>query len=199
MSIKIEKQYNGGLKCLDYECPWQIPSSVFHLDICLTKDDNVMEIGSGGSTLFFANRSNHVVSVETDPSWVSVVEEKIIGKNIQNVSYHSICNTNDIVNFINNCNDNISVISMDAHHSYNRSLFLETALDHFSNITLIVLDNFADVGMFPLHHHLTLQNWFNILHTYNGQKWCGSDHEDMGWSGRGTRILTCKQPYLDKE
>jgi len=60
-----------------------------------------------------------------------------------------------------------------------------------------VLDNFADGMMFPTHHNMTLQNWFRELEKYNNKQWCGSDHEDTIWSGRGTRILTCEQIYLD--
>jgi len=74
MSIRIEKMYNCGTRCLEYEIPWQIPSSIFHLDILLKKDYNVLEIGSGGSTLFFMNRCKGIISLETDSNWYNIVK-----------------------------------------------------------------------------------------------------------------------------
>lgn len=47
----------------------------------------VFEYGSGGSSLFFASRVNHLYSVEHDAAWFAAVQKKIQEKNIKNLSY----------------------------------------------------------------------------------------------------------------
>ena len=48
---------------------WLIKETVRFLEENLTKDMNVFEYGSGGSTLFFAERAREVISIEHNPIW----------------------------------------------------------------------------------------------------------------------------------
>jgi hypothetical protein len=54
---------------LDYKIPWMTFSAIDYLEKNLTKDMNVFEYGSGGSTLFFSQRVNTITSIEHDKGW----------------------------------------------------------------------------------------------------------------------------------
>lgn len=47
----------------------------------------VLEYGSGGSTLFFANRVDYLVSIEHDPPWYARVATRLREQGFTNVSY----------------------------------------------------------------------------------------------------------------
>jgi predicted O-methyltransferase YrrM len=52
----------------------------------LKKHMTVFEWGSGGSTIFFAERVSHVVSVESDSSWQSIVQKRLSDLKLDNVT-----------------------------------------------------------------------------------------------------------------
>jgi predicted O-methyltransferase YrrM len=47
----------------------------------------VFEYGSGGSTLFFANRVREVISVEHDPEWHARTSEALAALDVRNCTY----------------------------------------------------------------------------------------------------------------
>jgi SAM-dependent methyltransferase len=58
---------------LELGLPWMSWRAIGHLENELEPGLRVFEWGAGGSTVFFAERDCHVVSVETDPNWASAV------------------------------------------------------------------------------------------------------------------------------
>ncbi|KKO18101.1 MAG: hypothetical protein BROFUL_03203 [Candidatus Brocadia fulgida] len=68
---------NGEKSALSDKRPWIVFTAIKYLDAILTKDMMVFEYGSGGSTLFFAERVKTVISVEHDKSWWKVVSDKV--------------------------------------------------------------------------------------------------------------------------
>ena len=56
---------------IELQLPWFSYSAIDFLKIFLRKTHRVFEFGSGGSTLFFADRCASVESVEEDPSWAT--------------------------------------------------------------------------------------------------------------------------------
>lgn len=57
------------------------------LDSFLTKEMNVAEWGTGGSTVFFAKKAKNVVAVEHHPNWYRRISQILKDKNIQNCRY----------------------------------------------------------------------------------------------------------------
>src|SRR4051812_37225534 len=51
------------------EVPWMTFGAIEFLQRALREDMVVFEYGSGGSTLFFANRVRRLVTIEHDPEW----------------------------------------------------------------------------------------------------------------------------------
>ncbi len=49
--------------------PWWTYSCTHYLDQMISTDSSVIEFGGGASTLWWLNRGNKVLTVETDPKW----------------------------------------------------------------------------------------------------------------------------------
>ena len=52
----------------------------------LNKDKNLLEYGSGGSTVYFSKKVKKLIAVEHDPYWVQKVSENLKNEEINNVS-----------------------------------------------------------------------------------------------------------------
>ena len=59
----------SGNRTLEIGYPWLTPGAIMALELLLTKDFKVLELGSGGSTVFWASRCKSVRSFETDAQW----------------------------------------------------------------------------------------------------------------------------------
>lgn len=69
-----------GRNALDDETAWVTYGAFRHLESVMKPNWRVLEYGSGGSTLYFARTGARVVSVEHDPEWAHVVEERLQGR-----------------------------------------------------------------------------------------------------------------------
>jgi len=95
------------------DLPWLCKDAVRILDSWLKPTDRGLEWGSGRSTIWFAMRVDHLVSIEHDPKWAETVKKKLNDRNLINsIDYHllpdgtegkSDCN---YVNFIQDINPN---------------------------------------------------------------------------------------------
>lgn len=54
--------------------PWLHPAVVAYMDLLIEPGFRVLEHGSGGSTIWFAERAAHVDTVEHNPEWAKAVE-----------------------------------------------------------------------------------------------------------------------------
>jgi tRNA A58 N-methylase Trm61 len=66
------------------DSPWLCAAAVPILDSWLKPTDKGLEWGSGRSTLWFAMRVAHLISVEHDHEWAKTVEKKLCSHNIIN-------------------------------------------------------------------------------------------------------------------
>lgn len=57
--------------------PWMPYSTILKLNYIIKKDFNILETGSGGSSLFFLQRCNNLTSVEHDNKWLKELEKNI--------------------------------------------------------------------------------------------------------------------------
>lgn len=69
----------------DLELPWFPYEAIDFLDSFLNRNMNVLELGSGGSTLFFAKRAKYVHSIENSYYWWSKLAAILRARNISNV------------------------------------------------------------------------------------------------------------------
>lgn len=67
--------------------PWLSYRAVKHLNGLVQPDWSVLEFGSGMSSLFFARRCRHLVSVESDPTWHEMMLKLLASRGLNNVDY----------------------------------------------------------------------------------------------------------------
>ncbi|MBC7829380.1 MAG: hypothetical protein H7122_16655 [Chitinophagaceae bacterium] len=70
--------------------PWLSFSAIEHIKNIITADMTLFEFGSGGSTLFWASRVKHVISIEHDKLWHEKMKNEISNAGITNVDYYLI-------------------------------------------------------------------------------------------------------------
>jgi len=70
---------------LEIGLPWFSLGSIEFLEKWLNKDMDVFEYGSGGSTIFFANRCKSVISTENNLHWFNQLRHKIDESGFSNI------------------------------------------------------------------------------------------------------------------
>jgi Methyltransferase domain len=74
-----------GISPIDLGMPWISFPAIDFLANWVSREHRVFEWGSGGSTLFFANRAGWVVSMEHDAEWHARVKVMLKERQIENV------------------------------------------------------------------------------------------------------------------
>ena len=82
MTVRIPDNYVSGGFAMEYEVPWMTPGAVKRLDELVKPTDNVIEVGTGGSTLFFARRAQSVIGIEPNLEWADSVIQEASVRNI---------------------------------------------------------------------------------------------------------------------
>ena len=186
--IKIPDNWFEGYQSLEYEVPWQVPESIFKEAENLNENDIVLELGTGGSTLFLAKRVKWVYAVETSEEWYNTVNSKLSDNGIFNVNYYLLKEEQDIVNLIlSKDTTSVTVLSVDTQGGYNRSLLLDTFLSKgvTDKLKMIIIDNYSHDGLFPNHHNK------NIMEYYPNWEYFSYDADR--YAGNGTRIYLKKK------
>jgi SAM-dependent methyltransferase len=75
---------------VELELPWFSYGAIDFLENYLQKETRVFEFGSGGSTLFFAQRSKFVTAVEDNAHWSELVAAKLAARGIENVDLRHV-------------------------------------------------------------------------------------------------------------
>lgn len=115
--------------------PWFTYSAIDFLRERLTKNLNVLEFGSGNSTLFFAERVKKVTSIEHDNTWFqSIIKKKISNIEIKHVSSES---AEDYLQPLS-AFGKFEVIIIDALF---RNECIKASLKHLSEAGIVILDD----------------------------------------------------------
>ena len=173
--------------CLENECPWMVPESIYKLDEVLNENDRVLEFGTGGSTLFFARRCHSILAYETGVDWFNKVSDAIEEKKIGNIWYNHVVFEDAICNTIKKGNmSDFTVFSVDTQGGYDRSRILNAFLEKgiSPNLRIIVLDNYAHEGLFPLHYNKKV---------IDSDEWEEFTYDHERWAGDGTKLIIKKQ------
>ena len=67
----------SGYRTIEIGYPWLTTGAIMALELLLKPEFNVLELGSGGSTVFWARRCKSVRSFETDPQWADKVRPQV--------------------------------------------------------------------------------------------------------------------------
>jgi SAM-dependent methyltransferase len=72
---------------LNPSAPWLTPDAIDFLNDTLKKEFNGLEYGSGRSTIWFAKKVNHLISVEHNAEWFNRVSAFIRKEGVKNIEY----------------------------------------------------------------------------------------------------------------
>lgn len=70
--------------------PWLCAGTIRFCERHLHRDMRAMEFGSGRSTLWFAKRVGHLISIEHDAQWAAKVREQLRAAAISNVDFRHL-------------------------------------------------------------------------------------------------------------
>ena len=114
--------------------PWYTYPAIEYLRQFNFRDRAVFEFGAGNSTLFWAQRTRRVVSVENDRTWFERVRQNCP----ENVSCHLCEERNAYINFVTTLDSLFDIIVIDGDY---RRACAEAAIHCLSSDGFIVLDN----------------------------------------------------------
>jgi hypothetical protein len=83
--IPSRERYMYGSRSIDIGYPWISLGAIIELEYMDMSEFKVIEVGSGGSTVFFSNRCKSIKSLETSQKWAEKLSYKLsdICKSIQ--------------------------------------------------------------------------------------------------------------------
>lgn len=175
-----------GFEHLELGFPWIVVESAEKLNEVIKSNDIVIEMGMGGSTIFFAERCLHITSVETSESWYKSVESRVSEKGLTNVQHLYIPTQEQMENWLRLSDlSSVNIFSVDTQGGYSRSGILNAFLEKgvSENLRIIVLDNYGHEGLFPDHYD---------KENFMGDDWEVFTYNHERWAGFGTRIYIKK-------
>lgn len=87
----------SGTKTASANRPWLHHEVIEWLEYTLHPAWDVLEVGCGGSTVFFAERVARVVSIETNQTWIVRVEQELASRGLTNkVWFSGVAGTYDL-------------------------------------------------------------------------------------------------------
>lgn len=170
-----------------HECPWMVPEAVMFMNKRLKNDWKVLEVGSGGSTFFFARRCKKVLAIENFYPYYETIQQAIYKKNIQDSIELKFVPTAQLIDFLSSLSESYDVISIDhAVHKPSRSECLNAVLRLWTG-NMLVMDNYAKKPAWPESWKISEMRFKEIYPTTNGCEFLNFNHDR--WAGRGTRII----------
>ena len=200
--IKITGNPLNGRNCIKDELPWITPKSIDRLDKIMKPHFSVLEFGCGGSTLFFSNRVDFVMSYETNTDWAekvqNIIKQKLQPGQKQNAVISCYIHKQNLIHKLSRLASvfkiapGFDVIFIDsAWKVVDRDVILKICSDMFPQPKILVLDNYASNIGCPKSwnlDHKAFQKMFPVV-----QNTIVETYDYKGWGGKGTRI------YVDKE
>ncbi len=153
-----------GCKRVWKEIPHIAPEVNTFLEKYLTKDREVFEWGSGGSTIWIAKRVKHIYSVEVADAWYQFLTEKIVEFDLKNVTlYHYPIGADGIIqniyyDIIMKLKRKFPLIIVDGV-VFTRNICFEIATKCLAKDGYIIFDDFQHPGFNPTREILKKDNW----------------------------------------
>lgn len=177
---------NPGTATLDHEIPWLVPDSVRMLQQLLSQHDRVLDIGSGGSTLFYARRCQHVHAIETHKDYFDLVQQRIIERQLSDKIHYVHSDSHAVKDHIAALPDkSFDVVSIDTMTGQSRTTLFEAMLPKWTG-KILVMDNWAHKKLWPGLFGLSGSQ---LMANYGLDHHCVQDFEHVPYKGRGTRIV----------
>ena len=169
-----------GFYCLKYKIPWLTPESVLFIDKLLKNNnlDKCLEIGSGGSTLFFIERCNDIISIERDIKYC----------NNNNIIH--IKNIEELKQFLEKQKITFDLIILDSHLlNCKREDIFYLIIKYFTlHNSIFIIDNYNSSDQFSNLKKLS-KTELKDLYFSNDFIIKDYDHEKWARDSKGTRVI----------
>jgi predicted O-methyltransferase YrrM len=147
--------------------PWMTYEAIDFLNKNLQKNQQVFEFGCGASTLFFAKKVSKVVSLETNPKWLEIVNQKLLEANLYNAEITLMndgLENDSYQNFAKNYPEKFDLIIVD---SLKRFECAKNSITALKKDGLIILDdserkNYQKIFDFFAQNNFEKQDFFGI-------------------------------------
>ena len=172
--IPSREAFLKGKETLEIGYPWLTFGAIIALEALVNKDFRVLEFGSGGSTVFWAQTCKNVKSFETNPEWFRRVKERT--KRFKNVEI-TLANEGQTLEAIKKEPDNFyDLVLVDSYpKDIQRILIANAVISKIKQGGWLVIDNYLGFGM----------------NKFRYPPWEIYTFDEFRYSGQGTRI--CKK------
>jgi predicted O-methyltransferase YrrM len=139
--------FHKGRFTLNVGYPWITAGAIMALEEIVRPEFNVLEFGSGGSTIFFARRCKTIVSFEHDPSWAELVKGALPEDSNVTIFVGGVKRSLKIMGS-DLAKSNYDIVFVDSGPTYGRRrIFLDNCGRFIQKGGYLVVDNY---GMGPL-------------------------------------------------
>ena len=186
MTVNIPENYVSGGFAMEYEVPWMTPGAVRKLDELVRSTDRVIEVGTGGSSLFFGRRARAVLGLEPSIEWADSVVAEAKQRGLNNIDIIAQPDPQELLAIAGRLGG-CSVLSVDPDDGYDRdelqSILSARAGDQ---LEVVAMDNYGAADLFSQSW-----NWNNdqVIESLPGSDWQGESFNDPKWRGKGMRIF----------
>ena len=174
----VRREYWSGAHCMELRVPWFTPDAIrffgYKRVFSFLKTARVLELGAGGSTLFFSDFCESVFSIETNVEWAGKVIQTV-PKNAAVVCCQSWA---DVQNTIRNIPGQFDIALIDGDPAmYPRGEAADLVLASVKPKAIFITDNYYLEG--------SMVKAFQVP-----SDWSHEEFNDKHWHGCGTRIST---------
>ena len=207
--------YHTGENTLLKGLPWITPGAIYRVDELMCGDvpwtlENevsydwsswtsprsksnlkVLEFGSGGSTIFFAERCQSVLSFEYNEAWIRSLNDVLSKRNIENTDIKHCSDGNVMLSEVDALEDTFDVLLVDNDWKIiPRDDLLVKAISKLNkDKALIILDNYGSPACFPVSFDWSIEKFIFNIFPVHSKGWIGEEFNSIWWGGLGTRIF----------
>ncbi len=168
------RNYLHGRYTVEIGYPWFSYGAIMAIEEQVKPEHNVLELGSGGSTIFFSKRCESVKSYETSPSWEQKV--KLALPNPPNVSL--VCGSPDEL---------IGIVKKEPEMYYDWLIVDSAAIGRRHRFRLRMM--IESVSKLKTGGFMVVDNYDDkYLNTFDYSKWKVYTFDDLRYGGMGTKI-----------
>lgn len=172
--IPSREAFLKGEDTLKIGYPWLTYGAVIALEEVIKPDFKILEFGSGGSTIFFANNAESVFSFESNENWYNMVKKSLSTKKIKNVEiiYADRKTTSSTVKTFQDNYFDIILVDSDPQRS-RRLQVANMAIPKLKIGGFLILDNYNKFGLNDFDYkNFEVYTFDEFKYTGNGTRLC---------------------------
>lgn len=169
--ISNRRNFIKGIDTIEVGYPWLTYGAIMAIELLVKPTDKVLELGCGGSTIFWSKKCSSVKTYDPEPEWVNKVKDKL--PKPSNVTW-VVGNAEELVDAVKKePNEYYDWLLVDISNSYRfRLRMANESVSKLKKGGFLVVDNYAA----------------RFIHRFDYTNWNVYTFDDMTYYGRGTRI-----------